>query len=129
MIVVDTNIVAYLYLPGEFTDRAERLLNREPEWAAPLLWRSQLRNILALYVRKKLLEFDQAYQIQRTAEELMADNEYDIDSLQVLKLARDSGCSAYDCEFVALAMRLDVRLVTQDARLCKAFPNLTMGLA
>ena len=48
MIVVDTNIVAYLYLPGEHTAAVERLLERDPEWAAPILWRSEFRNILAL---------------------------------------------------------------------------------
>ena len=129
MIVVDSNIVAYLYLPGEFTESAERLLEREPEWTAPLLWRSELRNILALCMRKKLLDFDQAFRIQREAEALLADHEYDIDSFDVLKLARDSGCSAYDCEFIALAMRLDVKLVTEDAKLRKAFPTVTMALS
>lgn len=129
MIVVDSNIVAYLYLPGEFTESAERLLEREPEWTAPLLWRSELRNILALFMRKKLLDFDQAFRIQREAEALLADHEYDIDSFDVLKLARDSGCSAYDCEFIALAMRLDVKLVTEDAKLRKAFPTVTMALS
>lgn len=129
MIVVDSNIVAYLYLPGEFTESAERLLEREPEWTAPLLWRSELRNILALFMRKKLLDFDQAFRIQREAEALLADHEYDIDSFDVLKLARDSGCSAYDCEFIALAMRLDVKLVTEDAKLRKAFPTVKMALS
>lgn len=129
MIVVDSNIVAYMYLPGEFTASAERLLELEPEWAAPLLWRSELRNILALYIRKKLLDFDQAFRIQREAEALLADHEYDVDSFEVLKLARDSGCSAYDCEFVSLAMRLDVKLVTEDAKLRNAFPTITMALS
>ena len=60
MIVVDSNILAYLYLPGEFTAAAEALLEREPEWAAPPLWRSEFRNILAGYVRRKMLSFEQA---------------------------------------------------------------------
>ncbi|MBE7565371.1 type II toxin-antitoxin system VapC family toxin [Acidithiobacillus thiooxidans] len=129
MIVVDSNVIAYLYLPGEFTAEAERLLERDPDWVAPLLWRSELRNILALYIRKKLLEFDQAFRIQREAETLLADHEYDVDSFEVLTLARDSGCSAYDCEFIALARQLDVKLVTMDAKLRKAFPATTIGLS
>jgi predicted nucleic acid-binding protein len=129
MIVVDSNVVAYLYLPGEFTAEAEKLLKREPDWAVPLLWRSELRNILALYMRKKLLDFDQAFRIQREAEELLAEHEYDVDSFDVLTLARDSGCSAYDCEFIALAQRLNVKLVTGDAKLRKAFPALAIGLS
>ncbi len=36
MIVVDTNILAYLYLPCEFTPAAEALLEREPDWVAPV---------------------------------------------------------------------------------------------
>ncbi|SFI42328.1 hypothetical protein SAMN05428978_100972 [Nitrosomonas sp. Nm34] len=31
MIVVNTNIMAYLYLPGDFTHLAETLLQHEPE--------------------------------------------------------------------------------------------------
>jgi predicted nucleic acid-binding protein len=129
MIVVDSNIIAYLYLPGEFTAKAERLLEKEPDWAAPLLWRSELRNILALYMRRKSLDFSPAYRIQREAEALMADHEYDVDSFEVLTLALESGCSAYDCEFVALAKQLGVRLVTEDAKLRRTFPRLTVGLA
>ena len=60
MIVVDSNVVAYLYLPGEFTPAAETLLGSEPEWAAPVLWRSEFRNILAGYMRRKSLSLEQA---------------------------------------------------------------------
>lgn len=129
MIVVDSNVIAYLYLPGEFTESAERLLEEEPDWAAPPLWRSELRNILALYIRKNLLDFDQAFRIQREAEALMAERELEVDSFDVLSLARDSGCSAYDCEFIALANRLGTKLVTMDAKLRRAFPAITLGLS
>ena len=129
MIVVDTNVIAYLYLPGPYTPAAEALLLSDLDWAAPLLWRSELRNILSTYVRKALLSLEDAYRIQREAEALMADREYEVDSLDVLKLAKDSGCTAYDCEFVALARRLGVTLVTQDAKLRQAFADDTRALA
>jgi predicted nucleic acid-binding protein len=129
MIVVDSNVVAYLYLPGEYTAAAEKLLRREPEWAAPLLWRSELRNILASYMRQRSLTFERSYEIQREAEALLAGNEYDVDSFDVLELSRASGCTAYDCEFVALAKRLKVKLVTGDAKLRKAFPEVTTPLS
>ena len=128
MIVVDTNVVAYLYLPTEHTRFAEALLERDPEWTAPLLWRSELRNILATYVRRRLLGFEAARDIQAEAEHLLAGGEYEVDSTRVLELARDSDCSAYDCEFVALAMQLGVQLVTVDAKLRRAFPGQTVAL-
>jgi predicted nucleic acid-binding protein len=103
MIVVDTNILAYLYLPGEFTEAAEALLESDPDWAAPVLWRSEFRNILAGNVRRGSLSFDQALAIQEEAESLLAGSEYEVDSRSVMLLVRDSDCSAYDCEFVALA--------------------------
>ena len=128
MIVVDTNVIAYLHLSGEFTGRAEALLQRDPEWIAPLLWRSELRNLLAGYLRRKTLNFDEIREIQGEAESLMAGSEYEVDSQRGLELVRDSDCSAYDCEFAALAMRLDVKLVTSDSRLLKAFPKLAIPL-
>jgi predicted nucleic acid-binding protein len=129
VIVVDTNVLAYLYLPGDFTAQAEALLEREPEWAMPVLWRSEFRNILAGYMRRGTLTFEQARDLQAEAESLLAGSEHDVDSRQVLELVRDSDCSAYDCEFVALALRLDTRLVTMDAKLLKAFPRRAVALA
>ena len=129
MIVVDTNVLAYLYLPGEHTAAAEALLEHDPEWAAPILWRSEFRNILAGYMRRKSLDFDQACSLQREAESLLDGSEFEVESWSVLQLLRDSDCSAYDCEFVALAAKLDTRLVTMDRKLLRAFPERVMSLA
>jgi predicted nucleic acid-binding protein len=128
VIVADTNVIAYLYLPGEFTPLAERLLQRDAVWAAPILWRSEFRNVLALYLRKKLLQFDHAFAIQMEAEALLAEHEYEVDSYRVLQLADASHCVAYDCEFVVLAERLNVRLVTSDQKLITAFPKVCISL-
>jgi len=128
VIVVDTNVVAYLYLPSDFTESAEALLEQDSDWAAPLLWRSELRNILAGYMRRKTITFEQAQSIQAEAESLLAGNEHEVDSRHVLELVRDSDCSAYDCEFAALAIRLGVRLMTADSRLLRAFPKVAHAL-
>ena len=129
MIVVDTNILAYLYLPGDRTAAAEALLEQDPEWAAPTLWRSEFRNILAGYMRRKAVTFDQACSLQREAESLLAGAEFELDSSAVLELVRDSDCSAYDCEFMALAIKLNTKLVTVDKKLLRAFPTRAIGLA
>ena len=128
MIVVDSNVLAYLYLPGEHSAAAEALLRREPEWAAPILWRSEFRNILAGYIRRGTVSFAQAVATQREAEGLLAGREFELDSLGVLELVRDSDCSAYDCEFVALAIKLDTKLVTVEKKLLRTFPKRAMAL-
>jgi len=128
MIVVDTNVVAYLYLPTPLTSKAERLLERDPLWAAPVLWRSEFRNILAGYLRRKELTFDQACALQIEAEDLLTGREFDVESPEVLDLVQRSNCSAYDCEFVALARRLETTLVTSDRKLVNAFPDCTAPL-
>lgn len=129
MIVVDSNILAYLYLPGDRTAAAEALLEQDPEWAAPTLWRSEFRNILAGYMRRKALTFDQACSLQREAESLLAGAEFEVDSSSVLELVRDSDCSAYDCEFIALAIKLNTKLVTVDKKLLREFPTRAIALA
>ena len=129
MIVVDSNVLAYLYLPTELTACAEKLRVIEPEWAIARLWRSEVRNALSLYIRKGLLTLEQAYRIQSSAEALLADAEFEVPSFEVLQLASESLCSAYDCEFVALAKRLGVKLVTADKKVLSAFPKIAVSLA
>jgi predicted nucleic acid-binding protein len=128
MIVVDASILAYLYLPGGPTSAVESLLQSDPDWAAPVLWRSELRNTLAGYLRRGRLTLSQACRIQGEAEELMSGAEYDVDSERVLGLVHDSNCSAYDCEYVALAMTLGTTLVTRDEKILKAFPSIAAAL-
>ena len=128
MIVVDSCVLAYLYLPGEFTTRAEELLKRDADWAAPVLWRSEFRNILAGYMRRAALTLSQAISLQREAESLLAGSEHDVDSSAVLALVQGSDCSAYDCEFIALAQALGTRLITMDKKLLRAFPHQAVAL-
>ena len=128
MIVVDSNVLAYLYLPGEFTVAAEQLLEADPDWHAPILWRSEFRTILAGYLRRGALDFAQASAIQGEAESLLDGAEHMPDSRHVLELVRSSDCSAYDCEFIALAHTLGTQLVTMDGKLLKAFPSIARPL-
>jgi predicted nucleic acid-binding protein len=128
VIVVDANVIAYLYLPTEYSKRAESLLERDPEWTAPILWRSEFRNILSGYLRRGLLSFEQVVQLQRAAEAQLFGFEYEVESVSVFELVNDSECSAYDCEYAALAQQLDVRLVTMDKQLLRAFPKRAVSL-
>jgi predicted nucleic acid-binding protein len=129
MIVVDTNVVAYLFLRGEFAARAEAWLKSDRDWVAPMLWRSEFRNVLAGCLRRKQMTFESALEIQHEAQALLIGNEHEVDSQRVLELVRDSDCSAYDCEFVSVAMRLGVKLLTADSKVLKAFPMQTVAFS
>lgn len=128
MIVADTNIISYLFLPTDYSKKASQLFLKDSEWIAPELWRSEFRNVLALYLRQNLITLTQALALQAEAESLMNDREYSIPSTDVLNLVASSACSAYDCEFVALARQLAIKLVTQDKKLLREFPEIAISL-
>ena len=128
MIVVDTNVLAYLFLEGEHTHEAEQVLKIDPDWVSTRLWRSEFRSVLALCLRKKTVSLDQALKIAQTAELFMKGKEYEPFSPDILRLVSDSPCSAYDCEFVALAQTFNAPLVTSDEQLLKHFPSTAVSL-
>lgn len=128
MIVVDTNIIGYLFLTSSKSTLTEQALQKDSLWAAPLLWRSEMRNVLALYIRKGHLSLEDAQQIMKEASDLMQSQEYEVASNQVLELVNISTCSAYDCEFVALARDLNVSLLSVDRQILKNFPDTAISL-
>ena len=128
MIVVDTNAVVHLVLGGERTASARRAFRKDPEWAAPILWRSEFRNVLSMLMRRRSLTLADALQAAREAESLVVGREFSVETQTVLELTSDSGCSAYDCEFVALAAELRVQLVTSDREILAAFPTLAVAI-
>ena len=128
MIVVDTNIISYLYISGDRSHQAEQLLAADSDWNAPILWRSEFRGVLSLYLRKQLLAFDEVLLILQQAEKLLTDNEYEIPSAHIMHLVNSSNCSSYDCEFIALARHLHTPLITADKKILREFPDTAESL-
>jgi predicted nucleic acid-binding protein len=128
VIVVDTSILAYLFLHGQHTRQAEAARRKDGSWAAPRLWRSEFRNVLAQYLRRELITLQDAHQIIERAIRMMGGLEYEVSSLYVLDLVSQSTCSAYNCEFVALARDLEVPLVTTDLEILSEFPHVAISL-
>ena len=128
MIVADTNVIAYFLIKSHYTPDARAVYQKDPEWIAPVLWRSELRNVLIQSLRHGFLSLDETLIVMKRAEGLMKDSDYQMDSSRVLRLAADSGCSAYDCEFVALAQDLGVPLVTSDSALIAKFKPTVVSM-
>jgi predicted nucleic acid-binding protein len=129
VIVVDTNVITYLWVPCAETPLAERLAALDEQWCAPLLWRSEFRNVLVGLARRGLITFEGARRTADDAESQMRDREYAVPSDSVIRMAASGECSAYDCEFVVLAQALGVPLVTADRQVVKAFPSIAHFLS
>ncbi len=88
---------------------------------------TEFRNVLIGLVRRHVLSLEAVSAILEEAERWLTGHEYSVMSHHVLSLAAQSGCSAYDCEFVALAQDLRVPLVTTDRQILKAFPTVAVS--
>ena len=129
MIVVDTNILVYRWLPSARTADVEALIQRDPEWAAPLLWRSEFRNVLAGYIRAGRLSPADAERATRHAAGCLLGGEHALADHAVLDLVARTRCTAYDCEYAALAISLGTILVTEDKALLTALPKVCRSLS
>jgi predicted nucleic acid-binding protein len=123
VIVVDSNIICYYALPGVRTAVADRLRARDQQWCVPPLWRSEFRNVVAGQIRRGALDLSAAQELVALTEAMLRDTEFAVDSSAVLARAAESGCTAYDCEYVVLAEDLGVPLVTSDKQVLSAFPD------
>ena len=124
MIVVDVNVLVYFWLQESYADTAAALLSADPHWIAPFLWRSEFRNVVVGALRRKTIAPEAAASAIYGAERQMEGNERIVDSRDVLRLAARSRCSAYDCEYVAIAEAAGVPLITNDAQILKEFPSI-----
>ena len=128
MIVVDTNVICYRWIPSPLSPAVEQALVRDADWISPFLWRSEFRNALTGALRQRLITLDTALEAIGEAEKTMVGREFHVSSGIVMELAAHSTCSAYDCEFVALAREQRVALVTVDRQILRCFPQIAVSL-
>ena len=121
MIVVDTNLTAYFSFLGFFKKEVMQLHEADSDWIAPVLWESEFLNNTVLYLRKKLIAYNDALETVKNAATLLINKEFAVSGYRVLDLITESSCSAYDCEFVALAIEKKVRMITYDKLVLKKF--------
>jgi predicted nucleic acid-binding protein len=122
VIVVDTNVIIALYASASPRSRLLAVVQADGDLRAPPLWRSECRNVLIGAVRRGEMDLAGAMRwFSHAARHVTA---VEVEAEQVLRLAHQSGCTAYDCEFVALALELGAPLYTFDKKLLAAFPEI-----
>lgn len=125
MIVVDTNVIVGLVVSEDPDCIAAAA--RSDSLVAPVLWRSEFRSALAGYMRVRGMDIGSALQALNAAEAQITDVRFSAE--RHLELVTTSTCSAYDLEFVACALELEVPLVTNDRRILESFPDVAVSPA
>lgn len=127
MIVADSNLIAYLHLPGPKAGVADAVLLKDSEWWVPPLWKSEFRSILFAYMRTQGMDVATAQAHWTEAIDHLGSTQKEPNPASVLAKAANSKLSAYDAEFVVLAEELGVPLVTSDQQVIKAFPKFAIS--
>lgn len=120
MIVADTNLVVYYILPTVHTERAQRRRKLDRDWRVPRLFEHELTNALTRYLGQKMIDRDEAIALHRMAMSLVTVEHEPFPPLDIFNAHLQTGCTSYDCEFLLLARRLGVPLVTLDQQLLRA---------
>jgi predicted nucleic acid-binding protein len=128
MVVVDTNILAYLLITGDHTDEAQALFAQDVEWNSEAFVLIEFSNIVATYQRTGGLSRAQGETLLNDAEMRMQ-GLINLPHIVALQFARQFKVSAYDARFLATAAKLGAKLVTEDKKLRMAAPALTQSLA
>lgn len=129
MIAVDVNIIAYLLIAGEKTAEARLVRELDDEWIVPDLWRDEFMNILATYIRQGGTSRESARSLWLAAASLFENRERSADSIATLELAEMHRLSAYDAQYLAVAVEFGVPLITEDRSLLRSTPKNTMTMA
>ena len=128
MVVVDTNVLGYLLLEGEQTPHARALLAQDADWRSESFVMVEMTNVLAV-MRVRGMPLRDATIVLANAQIVIQPGLEVADHAQVLELAARRKISACDARFVAIARDLGTRLVTEDAKLRRAAPELTQSIA
>ena len=129
MIVVDSNVLAARNLTGTQTILAERVELIDRFWIVPPLWRYEFQNILTKGLWTRQITLDDAMVVWRKAWTQMFENEHDPSPGKVIDLSARYRITAYDANFIALAMEMGVMCVTEDCELQKKFPAIAVSMA
>ena len=129
MILIDTNIVFALQIESAHSPAAHALLARDPDMRTESHALVELTNVLARYVRARLMSVDEALAALGRAENQLQGSVVSVAHADALQIALERKISAYDARFLAAASALGVKLVTEDVKLRTAAPDLAQSLA
>jgi predicted nucleic acid-binding protein len=123
--IVDASVVVKWFVPEIHSEAARRLLTSPHEYLAPdllfaetatTIWKKVRRGELKLQEGRRLVADIGRIAIETVSCRALAEDAH--------ALASATGRTVYDALYVALAVRLDTRLITADDRLEAALSNV-----
>ena len=129
MIVPGFDMIAFFYLEGDLTEKAEALFTIDSEWCVPFLWRTLFRSMLAHAISIHAIDLKHGKKLFISAESFLSGKEYGINDILSLQIQKEKNCSASDAEFIALAEEIDIPLITENVKVKKMFPDRVMSVA
>jgi predicted nucleic acid-binding protein len=128
LIVVDSNIVTARNLTSSLTSVAQQVEERDPVWIVPVLWRYEFQNILATAIKSKEIKTEQALDIWEMASKILVENECEPSVSKVIDLVAQYGITAYDGQFISVALEMGIPCVTADRELQEKFPGIAISM-
>ncbi len=129
MIVADTCLIFHLFNETALTASAQALLNKDPHWIMPPLWKEEYASILSKLARKEMRAIDEVIgHFNFTVEELK-NCEINVDTKKALEISIKYKISVYDAHFIALAINFNSLLVTEDKEILKNCPTLSLNIS
>ncbi len=126
MIVLDTNILAAIWIPCEKTEIARTCILSDEDWVVPSLWRSEFISVLTKYFKVKQLNKALFINLFNDVSAIVEPREINAPNDFIFECIQSSACSSYDCEFIALAKHLNAKLLTWDKKVLAEFPDVAM---
>ncbi|HXX33239.1 MAG TPA: type II toxin-antitoxin system VapC family toxin [Thermodesulfobacteriota bacterium] len=128
MIVVDSNIIAARTLTSSLTSEAKQVEEKDPVWIVPVLWRYEFQNILATAIKAKQIRAEQALDIWEKVSNILAENECEPSVSKVISLVAQYEITAYDGQFIAVALEMGIPCLTEDRELREKFPGIAISV-
>ena len=128
MIIVDSNIVTVRNLTSSLTSLAQQVEEKDPVWIVPVLWRYEFQNILATAIKAKQIKPEQALDIWEKVSKILVENECEPSASKVIDLVAQYGITAYDGQFIAVALEMGIPCVTGDRELQEKFPGIAISM-
>jgi len=94
----------------------------------PVLWRYEFQNILATAIKAKQITQEHALVVWQKVAAILFENESEPSPAKVIDLVAQYGITAYDGQFIALAIEIGIPCITEDQELQQKFRGIALSM-